>query len=61
MDYILLTMTAIVAMMIYSVVSTVVLIFAFWFLTQHYHDKTVVLIDALAEHIEDTYGKRHED
>ena len=61
MDCILVAIAAVGLLVLYGLVSTVVLTFAFWFLTQHYHDKTVVLIDALAEHIEDTYGKRHED
>ena len=62
MDYILLAMIAIVAMMIYSVVNTVVLITAGWFLAQHYQKKTEVMIGALAEFTEGLYsGKRHED
>ena len=62
MDVVQLALTVIAVLMLYSVLNTVTLIIAYWFLTQHYQHKTEVMIGALAEFTEGLYsGKRHED
>ena len=62
MDVVQLALTVIAVLMLYSVLNTLVLIIANWFLIQHYQHKTDTTIGALAEFTEGLYsGKRHED